>query len=369
MSSPYTYRNHGSDYFLNTVVFALLVFGLFMLASASGPSALKQFGDQYHFLKRQIIFGVLPGLVLFFFFSRLDYKILQKRFWLFGLATLVLLLSVFIPGLGQNYGRAQSWVKIFGLSFQPAEFVKLALIIFLSGWLTRLLDRQKIKIAWLPFLIYLGMIGALMMLQPDLGGFLIFCLIASAIYFLAKTPLWHLGVLVMVGALAVGLLIKIAPYRLERLTSFLNPEKNSLSSSYQINQAKIAVGSGGWLGVGYGQSRQKYQYLPEVSSDSIFAVISEELGFVVSLAVLVVYLFIFWRIWKIAQGAREMFGKLMAGAIAVWFIAQAYINIGGILSLMPLTGLPLPFISNGGSALTVSLAALGLVQAIARDRA
>ena len=367
MTSSHHYQNNRSDYFLNITVFVLLIFGLFMLTSASGPSAFKQFGDQYHFLKRQIIFGLLPGLVLFFLFSKIDYKILQKNFWFFGIATLVLLASVFIPVIGQNYGKAQSWIKIFGLSFQPAEFVKLTLIIFLSGWMAQFIEREKIKMAWLPILVFMGLVGALMMMQPDLGGFLIFCLIAGVVYFLAKTPLWHLAVILVIGLLALGMLIKIAPYRLDRLTSFLNPEQNSLGSSYQINQAKIAVGSGGFFGVGFGQSRQKYQYLPEITSDSIFAVIAEELGFIVSIMVVAAYLFIFWRIWKIARSTSDMFGKLAAGAVSVWFIGQAYINIGGILSLMPLTGLPLPFISNGGSALTVSLGALGLVQSIAKE--
>src|SRR3989344_4310419 len=170
------HRNYHSDYFLNTVVFVLLIFGLFMLASASGPSAFSQFGDQYHFLKRQLLFGVLPGLILFAVFSRIDYQLLRKHFWFFGLATLLLLISVFVPFIGQNYGKAQSWVKIFGLSFQPAEFAKLTIIIFLSGWMAQFVEREKIKIAWLPFLIYMGLIGALMMMQPDLGGFLIFCI-------------------------------------------------------------------------------------------------------------------------------------------------------------------------------------------------
>lgn len=368
MTSHRYFQNSRSDYFLNVTVFVLLVFGLFMLASASGPSALKQFGDPLHYVKRQILFGLLPGFILFFIFSKVDPRWLRAHFWWFGIAALALLAAVFIPFIGQNYGKAQSWIKIFGLSFQPAEFVKLALVIFLSGWLAQFIEREKIKMAWLPLLIYMGLIGALMMMQPDFGGFLILCLIGGAIYFLAKTPLWHFGVLLVISLLAFGILVKIAPYRVQRFTAFLNPEQNSLGSSYQINQAKIAVGSGGIFGVGYGQSRQKYQYLPEITSDSIFAVISEELGFAAAVLVVLVYLCIFWRIWKIAQSTPDIFGKLAAGAVSVWFIGQAYINIGGILSLMPLTGLPLPFISNGGSALTVSLAALGVVQAIAKER-
>lgn len=362
------YRSTHSDYFLNITVFVLLAFGLFMLASASGPSALKQFNDSLHYVKRQIIFGVLPGLVLFFIFANIDYQLLKKYFWAFGVATLLFLIAVFIPVIGQNYGKAQSWVRIFGFSFQPAEFVKFTLIIFLSGWMAQFMERGKERMAWLPLVAYMGIVGALMMMQPDLGGFLIFCMIATTIYFLSKTPLWHLAIILIIGLLALGMLVKIAPYRLERFTSFLNPEQNSLGSSYHINQAKIAVGSGGFFGVGFGQSRQKYQYLPEITSDSIFAVISEELGFVVSVLVVAAYLFIFWRIWKIAQDTPDIFGKLAAGAVSVWFIGQAYINIGGILSLMPLTGLPLPFISNGGSALTISLGALGVVQAIAKER-
>ncbi len=368
MSHSSHHQNLRSDYFLNVTVFALLVFGLFMLASASGPSGFKQFGDQYHFLKRQIIFGVLPGLVLFAIFINIDYHRLQKKFWWFGLATLVLLVAVFVPVIGQNYGKAQSWIRLFGLSFQPTEFVKLALIIFLSGWMVQFVERERINQAWLPFIIYMGLVGALMMMQPDLGGFLVLCLLAGVIYFLSKTPLWHFAVLAIVAGLAIGMLVKIAPYRVQRFTSFLNPENDSLGKSYQINQAKIAVGSGGLFGVGYGQSKQKYQYLPETTSDSIFAVISEELGFVVSVIIIIAYLFIFWRIWKIASRSDDLFGKLVASTIAVWFIGQAYINIGGILSLMPLTGLPLPFISNGGSSLAVSLASLGLVNNIARNQ-
>lgn len=361
------HRNSGhSDYFLLLLAGLVLVFGLFMLASASGPSGFKQFNDQYYFVKRQFFFGLLPGLFLFWIFSRTDYHLLKKNFWIFGGLTPLLLASVFIPKLGQNYGKAQSWIKIFSFSLQPAEFAKGAIIIFLAGWMAQFMDRGKTRLAWLPFTLFMIMVGALMMAEPDFGGFLIFCLIALTIYFLASTPLSHLGVLLLVGALAVGFLVTVAPYRVKRFTAFLNPERDALGISYQINQAKIAVGSGGIFGVGFGQSRQKLQYLPETSSDSIFAIISEELGFFSSAALVIVFLAIFWRIWKISEEAPDLFSKLMAASIGVWLVGQAYINIGGILSLMPLTGVPLPFISSGGSAMAASLAGLGLVNSISK---
>lgn len=362
-------QTHKSDFYFVGSIGVLLVFGLLMLFSASSPESYTIFKSPYFLIKRQILLGVLPGLILFYIFSRLDFNLWQKAakpFFIFGLLLLVLVL---IPGFSGDFGTARSWFSIFGFSFQPSELMKLALVVFLSAWLSQLQkedfdDWQK---SLLPFLVVLGIIGLLLMKQPDLGTFLVMFIISLAIYFVAGAKLIHLVGIFSASVVGFVSLIFMSSYRAHRILAFLNPNEDVLGIGYHINQALLAVGSGGFWGLGWGHSRQKFQYLPEVSADSIFAIIGEELGFLISVIFLGLLLFIFLRGIKIAEAAPNKFGRLFVVGVMAWFVGQSFLNIGAMVGLLPLTGLPLPLVSHGGSAMLIILAALGVMVNISQQ--
>ncbi len=359
---------HEPDYVLLILILLLMLFGLAMLSSAAAPISYQRFGSSYYFFNQQIIKGLLPGLALFFIFANYPYQKLKKLAWPMMIGSIVLLTLVFIPGLAADYGTSRSWINIFGFSIQPSEIVKLTFLIYLAAWLT---DRGEHQIkdwqtGFVPFLSALGLISFLMLLQPDLGTLSIIAVMSVVVYFVSGGHLKHLALLGGLGASLFVALVFIAPYRLARFTAFLHPERDPLGISYHINQALIAVGSGGWWGVGVGQSRQKFSYLPEVTGDSIFAVIAEEIGFIFSAAVIVVLLIIAHRCILLARQAPDRFAKLLVVGIVSWLIFQSFINISAMVALLPITGVPLPFVSAGGTALTMSLAAVGVLTNISR---
>lgn len=357
------------DYLIIFLVVVFVVFGILMLSSATAPYAINKFDDSYHYVKKQVFPGLLLGIFLFWIFSRLDYRLFKKYSNYIFLAALILLALVFVPGLGQTQGKgARSWLNIFGFSLQPSEIAKLASIIFLSAWLEyRNAAKKFSSFATLyKFLIILGIVAGMILLQPDVGTMTIIGFIGLLVYFASGAPLVYFPVLGIASAVGLYILTKIAPYRLARLTAFLNPSADPLGAGYHINQALLAIGSGRLLGVGFGQSRQKFQYLPEVSADSIFAIMGEELGFIFSAFFVVALVIFFTRSIKIANHAPDFFGKILATGIAGWIVFQAFINIGAMLSLMPLTGLPLPFVGYGGTALMTTLAACGILVNISK---
>jgi cell division protein FtsW len=357
------------DYVFLGLIGAIVVFGLVMLSSASSAVAYEKFQDNYWYFKHQIIFGLLPGLILFFLMARINYRQWKKYALPFLIASIILLLLVFIPGVGAGYGRARSWINIFGMSFQPSELVKLTFLIYLAAWLsTKRGDREMrdTSSSFIPFAVVFGIIAVLMAIQPDIGTLSVIAVISLVVYFSAGAAIRHIGWIFGAGALFFLLLIKIAPYRAARLMTFLHPELDPQGVGYHINQALLAIGSGGFFGLGLGLSRQKFQYLPEVAGDSIFAIISEELGFIFSALLIVAFIFLAIRGLKIAKTAPDSFGRLLAIGITSWFVFQAFINIGAMVGIMPLTGIPLPFISYGGTALTVALAAAGIMANISK---
>ncbi len=360
---------HKPDYVFIGLVGAIIVFGLIMLSSASSAVAYEKFGDNYWYVKHQIIFGLLPGLAAFFVIAGTDYRKLKKYALPFLAASIVLLLLVFIPGLGAGYGRAKSWINIGGMSLQPAEIVKLTFLIYLAAWLGPKRggrDMRDTASSFIPFIAAFGIIVILMVLQPDIGTLSVIAVISLVVYFSAGAPLLHLSWISGAGALLFFLLIKIAPYRAARLMTFLHPELDPQGIGYHINQALLAIGSGGFFGLGLGLSRQKFQYLPEVAGDSIFAIIAEELGFILVVGLVVAFIFLAIRGFKIAQGAPDGFGRLLATGITSWIVFQALINIGAMVGILPLTGIPLPLISYGGTALTMCLAASGIMANISK---
>jgi cell division protein FtsW len=292
---------------------------------------------------------------------RIDYHTWKRLAMPLLIASIIGLLLVFVPGIGREVLGARRWIDL-GIAFQPTEIVKLAFLFYLASWLER---RQSgfhdARTSLLPFVSVLGLITFLVMAQPDLGTMTVIGMIGIAMYFIGGAPIQHF---VWIGASSVALfalLVKIAPYRAARFTVFLNPELDPQGIGYHINQALLAIGSGGLFGVGLGHSRQKFNYLPEASTDSIFAIMAEELGFLVILFFLAAFLAFVFRGFRIAREAPDMFGRLLAAGITSWFAFQAFINIGALTGVLPLTGIPLPFVSYGGTALVVALAASGIL--------
>lgn len=363
-----TSKTHKPDYVLIITVFALAILGLIMLSSASAVLSYEKFGNNYYYFTHQLIYGVLLGFVAFVIMSKIDYHHWKKFAAFLLIATLVLLIMVFIPGLGFKYGGAQRWIHFGSWTFQPTELAKLTFLLYLATWFDK---RQKGVKDWnsgfLPFVSVLAMVGLLIVLQPDIGTMSIIMLSAIVVYFIAGANISHLLLLGAGGASLFLLLIKIAPYRMARLTVFLNPEIDPQGIGYQINQALLAIGSGGLFGRGLGKSIQKYNYLPEASGDSIFAIIAEELGFIRVLILIVLFLILAIKGFLIAKRAPDFYGKLLATGITTWLSFQAFINIAAIVNLLPLTGIPLPFISYGGSALLFSLAAIGILINISKQ--
>jgi len=357
-----------SDVVLILITFALVVFGLVMIASAGIARSMAVYDEPYYFFIHQFIYGFLPGIAVWFLFQRLDYHIWEKWALPFFLVTIVLLIVVFIPGVGTTFKGAQRWINLGGLSFQPTELCKLSLIIYLAAWLAS--SRQKVYSSingFLGFLFILGLLGILIMKQPDMGTLGIITVIACSMYFVSGARFVYLMALLGGGATSFWMLVKIEPYRMQRLLSFLNPSSDPQGTSYQINQALIALGSGGIYGVGLGHGRQKFNYLPEPVGDSIFAILGEELGLIGCVFLVTLFIILAWRGFLIAKEAPDAFGRLLAAGITSWFIFQAFINIAAISALIPLTGVPLPFVSYGGSALIFSMGAMGILLNISKQ--
>jgi cell division protein FtsW len=354
---------HTPDYRFLGGMLVLVLFGLVVLTSASSVVALQKFDDSYFFVKRQLLYGVLPGMLALYIFAKLDYHLLKRFSFVIFIGTLVLLLLPFVPGIGTTLGTsAHSWILIGGASIQPAEFAKIASIIYLSAYMSQL--GQGIEQFKSGFLVTLGlgMIPiALVILQPDIGTVSILFAILFSMLFLGKAKYSHLVLLAVVGVICFLAMIWVAPYRAARFTTFLHPELDPQGQGYHINQAFLAIGSGGMLGLGLGHSRQKFAYLPEVHADSIYAVMAEELGFFSATAFLILLLYIAFRGFTIAKHAPDTYGTLLVSSIVLWFMIQSFLNIGAMVGLLPLTGVPLPFVSHGGTALMVALAGVGIV--------
>lgn len=346
----------------------LVAFGLAALFSASTPVGYARFGDPYFFIKRQVLFGLIPGVLFAYVLNRTDFKFFKKFSFLFYVFSLMMLVLVFVPKIGLTINSSRSWLSVGGFSFQPAELAKLGLIFFLAYLLSqKKYDWSNWQLSLLPVLVLISPALLLVLLQPDVGTLSIMVVIIFAMLYVAKVPKKYLAFLSLMGVISFMGLIMAAPYRAERITTFLHPELDPQGVGYQMNQAFLAIGTGGMWGLGFNNSRQKYLHLPEVSADTIFAVIAEENGFLVS-AGLIIFIVIFtWRGFKIAKSVPDEFGALLVTGIMVWFGWQSLLNIGATVGALPLTGVPLPFISHGGSSLAVSLAAVGVVLSVSRE--
>jgi len=338
----------------------LSLIGLFFVFESSSVKSFQEFNDSFHYFKLQAIWIGL-GIICMVFFSFFDYHNLYYLSLIFMLSTIVLLLFVLIPGIGYTAGGARRWIDLGMINLQPTELAKFSVIIYLSSWFT-----QRERRRFFSFLILLSMLVFLIILQPDMGTAMIIFLLSISIYFYAGIDLHYLLFLAPASALGFFILIKISPYRLRRFTAFLNPQNDPLGIGYHINQILISLAAGGIFGQGIGTSRQKYLFLPEAHTDSIFAIIAEEFGFIGCIFLFVLFFSLIFNAYKIIARAPDRFGRLLAGGIFAFFNLQIIINLGSMVNIMPLTGVPLPFISYGGSNLLVSFALVGILLNIAK---
>ena len=351
--------------FLVLLIFALVGIGILMIGSASMVYARDNYGDDYYFLKRQVVW-LAAGLLFFRIGCRIDYHYFRKYSRLILLAGLALLLLVFIPGLGRSAGGARRWLNLAGFSFQPSELAKYLLIIYLADLLARHQDRsEKLACGFLPPLTVIGIAAVLIISQPDLGSALSISLVGMIMLFAAGARIVHLLSLAVLSLPALYLLIFRVAYRRQRILSFLNPQADSQGAGFQIIQSLLALGSGGIRGVGLGESRQKLFYLPACSTDFIFSILGEELGLIGTLLVVALFFGLLWTGFSIARKAPDLYGCLLAGGITSMLALQAFINMGVSTGILPTKGLPLPFVSYGGSNLICSFLAAGILFNIA----
>jgi len=318
-------------------------------------------------VSKQFIIGILLGGSACFIASRIQYRFWKKHAFMLFIISLLFTISVFIPGFGIEHGGATRWVNIFGFSFQPAELLKLGFVIYLSAWLSGV--QQKIHTyayGLIPIVFLLSIVGGILALQPDLGTVLVIVSATGAIFIVAGARMKDIVILFAVGLCAGILLIAVKPYVLERVLTFINPARDSQGSSYQIQQSLIAIGSGEITGRGFGQSVQKFDFLPEPVGDSIFAVAAEEFGFIGSVGIILLFCFIALRGSIIALRAPDMFGRLLVMGIVILLVAQSFLNIGAMVGVFPLTGMPLLLVSQGGSAILFTLIGLGIVLNVSR---
>lgn len=373
------------DYILLGIVLLLIIIGIIILASVSFAPSQNRFGNSFYFLNHQVIFGLLPGLILGFIAYKMKISYFKKLVIPLLIVNLFLLVLVLIPGIGSADWGAARWISVGDFSFQPSEFLKVCFILYLASWLSTRTSSFKENISikdkkfkrWIKlnrglnetfvaFLIILGFISFLLISQPDISTLGIICTIALAMYFLAGAPLWHAGFVVLLGGVGLITLIKIAPYRMNRFLVFLNPEQYPMGIGYHLKQSLITVGSGGLNGLGLGLSRQRFGFLPGTMSDSVFAIFSEETGFIGSFLIIALFLFFLIKGFGISRRTKDKFLQFTGFGITFWIVVQAFINIGAMLSIVPLTGIPLPFISYGGSAIVAELIGIGILLNISK---
>lgn len=340
------------------LVTALVGIGLIAVADASAPQALNYFDDRLYFAKQQAVWALF-GFAALLIVSKIHYSVWEKIATPLFFISLIGLVLVLIPGLGVKSLGARRWLNIFNYSFQPSELVKLTLAIYFAK-----LASKEMKA--LSYFIPLGIVVGLIMLEPDLGTTLVISAIGMAQIFISGINLFYFfGATAVAGALG-SLLILLSDYRRARLMTFFEQTTDPLGQSYHIRQVLLALGSGGLFGVGLGQSRQKYLFLPEAATDSIFAVIAEEVGFVGATLLIALFAWFIYRALKIASTAPDTFSKVLSAGLITWIGGQAFLNIGSMVALVPLTGIPLPFFSYGGSSLVMTMIAVGILLNISR---
>ncbi len=346
----------------------LVALGLIMILSASSVSSFAQYGSSFLYFKKQLIWAAV-GLVAFVFFSRFDYRRLKGMGYVLVPLALALLVAVLIPGIGVTAGGSSRWLRLGALSFQPSEAAKLALVLFAADVLSRKREAalERLGHTMLPMIPLLAAFTVLVLVQPDLGTAMVLGVTGLGALFVAGAPLRHVFPIGVIGSGLAAAAALAEPYRRARVLAFLNPWDDPLNTGYHTIQSLIALGSGGWFGVGLGASRQKWSYVPNAHTDFIFAILGEEIGFLGTLTVVGLFAFLCYLGIRTARGARDRFGMLVAAGITIWITFQALVNMGAVTASLPITGIPLPLVSFGGSSLVVSLAAIGILTNIARQ--
>lgn len=349
------------------LLLALIVFGLVMIASAGIAYSRTRFGDSYFFFKHQLFYGILPGLFILFIVQKINYNFWKKISFPLFILSMIFLVMVFLPGFGSRVYGASRWLQLGSFSFQPSEMLKLSIILYLAAWLENRLERVRDFYEGLvPFLAIVSLVSFLLVKQPDMGTLGVIILIAMSIFFISGARIFHMAAIAAAGFLSLVALIKFESYRMDRLTVFLHPEVDPRGIGYQINQALLAIGSGGIFGLGLGNSLQKFNYLPEPVGDSIFAIIGEELGMAGAVFLVALFVFLAVRGLKIAKNAPDRFSKIAATGIVSWVFFQSFINISAICGLIPLTGIPLPFVSYGGTSIIFLMVGMGILLNISK---
>lgn len=359
-------KNKNIDLILLISVIAISIFGIIMIYSSSNIWAEYKFNDAFKYLKMQGLF-LIVGIVLMIIISKIPYKYYLDKANIILVICFVLLILVLIPGIGKIRNGSRSWFGVGGLGIQPSEFMKLALIIFISKYLHKN-ERNNISIKKdiLPILFITLLTFGLIMLQPDFGTGVIIVMSIIGILFISGLKMRFFIIAGLFGAVGAVVLILIAPYRFERILSFINPWVDPLGTGFQAIQSLFAIGPGGLLGLGLGNSIQKHFYLPEPQTDFIFAIISEELGFLGVLIVSALFLTIIYRGMRISLNAKDLFSKYLSFGITFSLAFQALLNLMVVVSLIPITGVTLPFLSYGGSSLLITLCSMGILLNISR---
>ncbi len=353
-------RAHSADQMLAAIMALLVAGGLVILASASSNLGEVNYGDSYYYLKHQILYGLTLGIAGFLIASRVHYTWLKKvAFPLLIVSALCLLL---VPFVGVTVQGATRWLAIGPITFQPSELLKITYILYLAAWLSGASRRrtQDVRTGFLPFLIVSGGIALLLMLQPATSTLIILLGSGLILYTFGGAPFKYFLISVLLGVVAIGALISITGYQLDRIKGFLNPSETSQAEGFHTTQALIAIGSGGITGVGYGESTTKVSFLPEPTDDSIFAVAAEEFGFIGSSIIVALFGSLVVRLYMLAWRTKDQFGQLLLVGFGTVIGAQAFVNMAVISGMGPLTGVPLPFISYGGTALAVFMTMIGI---------
>ena len=351
---------------LITIV-ALTTFGFILFISATFGLLARNSISVQSIILNQLFFGVILGGIAAFVASRTPTIFWRKYSVWFFVFSFILTLLVFIPGVGVTINGATRWLYVGPLSLQPSELLKISYILFYGTWLVAYKKQLRTwKYGLLPYLVITGLCGILL-LQPDTDTFIIIALSGFLMYFIAGIPWKHIGIIALIGIIGLAGIVAVRPYIYERILTFINPASDSLNSGYQIQQSLIAIGSGGITGRGFGQSVQKFNFLPEPTSDSIFAVAAEEFGFLGATTIIFLFSFLALRASKILTLTKDIYSQYILIGIASMILIQSFINIASMLGLFPLSGLPLLFVSHGGTALLMTLFASGILLGISRN--
>jgi cell division protein FtsW len=359
----------GVDKQFLVVTVILVVAGFFIFSSASLGLLARQSANYSGVTFSQTVLGLFLGSIAMITAMRVDAKHWRKwAFYLFVASVLICIL-VLIPGIGVEHGGARRWFEIAGISFQPAELLKLSFIIYFAAWAASMKDKFKSwRYGFVPFLAIAGICAGLLLAQPDTDNFALIVAAGTAMYIAGGGQWKYLLILALIGVMGFGYIYATRPYIRDRVRIYLDPRVDSTGSGYQIQQSLIAIGSGGFLGRGFGQSAQKFNFLPEPVGDSIFAVAAEEFGFVGAVVLIALFVFFAVRGLKIASNIPDTFGRLVVVGIVIMIVSQAFVNMGSMLGVLPLSGITLPFVSHGGTSLFFTLLSTGIVLSISRTQ-